>query len=132
MNIKYCTMYFSICRQTPETGQRKGRRDTCGCQKSFVRKQQDNSFWLKSDSLVWYSVEMSVSTDLNFQSKFIPMFKISMSNPSLIHRLTQNLHKYCLKGLHMILFLALSQLDKESVLKIKYLSSKWGFESAEL
>ena len=86
-------MYIIFCRRTPETGQRKGRRDRCGCQKSDVQKQQQDSFWLKSDSLVWYSVEMSASADLNFQSKFIPMFKVSMSNPSLIHRLIQNLQR---------------------------------------
>ena len=75
-------MYSLICRRTPETGQRKGRRDRCGCQKSDVRKQQEDAFCLESDKfLAWYSVDMSASTDFNFKSKFIQMSKVSMSYP---------------------------------------------------
>ena len=59
-------MYIIFCRRTPETGQRKGRRDRCGCQKSHVRKQQDNAFWLKSDSLVWYSDFKATFASISF------------------------------------------------------------------
>ena len=87
----FSQMCVLICRRAPETGRKKTGRDRCGCTKSDVKNQQAYTFWLESDSLVCYSVNMSASTDLNFQSKFVQLSKVSISNPLFIQSISIDL-----------------------------------------
>ena len=54
----------------------RGRTSTSQLASHVARKHQEDVFWMESDkSLAWYSVDISTSTDMNLQSKYIQMFE---------------------------------------------------------